>query len=630
MIARGVKKEERKPIILDVAKKVGIEKRLKNKVTKLSGGEKQRTAIARALVSDAPILVCDEITGNLDHDTSIEIIKLLHSLSQDKLVLMVTHDPEEVMQYATRVISMYDGTIQSDKVLKEVNYTEEVKIKDTKPISRGEIFKLALKSLKNTPKKTILLVLVLLLATIFIGFACASVNANNDLTSGYNYYYSNTSYDKKRILVKRQDNAILTDTDYNYFKGISDVNYVYRNNFVIDEKMQIRYVNYDNDIYFNLECFIYNSEMLQATRVTLGRLPENKGEMVIETPETNYDDLKKLIGEEFSCGTSKASFKAKLVGIIVTKDLQEAKIFVDKAIFNKYQEISLVLKCARFSTWLSADAVFVSDMIGEKTLNLYYSWETKGLEDTTSLYYTVNGESKTIDNIKLNHKIVSGFNEIVSETGIDILDYFNNMDEYFSNYAVMSKDLYDTVVSLDTNETSIYVDDAKHAASVQKTLNDNGYIAVIAYYEQTNETANILGAILSVFLYLFCIALAGVIYLLSYLSLKNIIYSERKDLLIMRSLGIGVKQVVTQIYIKLVGISIVTTACFIAVSIVLHGLYFPTYHILHSIARMRPLEMVYMVVLMLGMTYLLSRKFAKNIFKANIASKDKEELQWDS
>ena len=160
LIARGVKKEERKPLILDVAKKVGIDHRLKNKVTKLSGGEKQRTAIARALVSDAPILVCDEITGNLDHDTSIEIIKLLHSLSQDKLVLMVTHDPEEVMQYATRVISMYDGSIQSDKVLKEVNYTETVKIKDTKPIKKGEIVHLALKSFKNTPKKSILLVLI--------------------------------------------------------------------------------------------------------------------------------------------------------------------------------------------------------------------------------------------------------------------------------------------------------------------------------------------------------------------------------------------------------------------------------------------------------------------------------------
>ena len=129
LIARGVKKEERKPLILDVAKKVGIDHRLKNKVTKLSGGEKQRTAIARALVSDAPILVCDEITGNLDHDTSIEIIKLLHSLSKDKLVLMVTHDPEEVMQYATRVISMYDGSIQNDKVLKLKIHNQSKRVK---------------------------------------------------------------------------------------------------------------------------------------------------------------------------------------------------------------------------------------------------------------------------------------------------------------------------------------------------------------------------------------------------------------------------------------------------------------------------------------------------------------------
>ena len=95
----------------------------------------------------------------------------------------------------------------------------------------------------------------------------------------------------------------------------------------------------------------------------------------------------------------------------------------------------------------------------------------------------------------------------------------------------------------------------------------------------------------------------------------------------MRSLGFSAKQATRQIYIKLLGVSITTTLCFIAFSIVLHTQYFPTEHVFYSISNMGVLSMVYMAILVIGMTFLLSRKFSKNIFKANIASKDKEELQ---
>ena len=630
LIARGVKKEDRKPIILDVAKKVGIDKRLKNKVTKLSGGEKQRTAIARALVSDAPILVCDEITGNLDHDTSIEIIKLLHSLSQDKLVLMVTHDPEEVMEYATRVISMYDGSIQSDKVLKEVNSIEDVKIKDTKPIAKSEIFKLAFRTFKNTPKKSILLVLVLLLATIFIGFACASINSNNDLTGYGGYYRSDVSYDKKRIIVKRQDGANLTDADYNYFNGLSNVRYVYKNNNVIDRNMTINYMNYDENMYLYYDCFIYNAEMLTEDMITLGRLPEGKDEVVIETTDSNYNTFKQVLGEEFTCGTYAASFKAKVVGIVISKDINCNKLYINKDIYNKYQEITLVNACkVRFSVWINLEeSFFVSDTLEDNTVNLYFAYEIYNDEPTeASVFYTENGEQKTVNNVKINNKVMENINDVITDSGIDAANYFNNLGEYYSTYAVMARNLYNQITTLDVTETSIFASDAKNTANIQKELNRNGYIAIIAYYEQTEYADNIVSVILSVFIYLFCIVLAAVIYLLSYLSLKNIIYSERKDLLIMRSLGISAKQATRQIYIKLVGVSITTTLCFIIFSIVLHTQYFPTEHVFYSIANMGVASMIYMAVLVIGMTFLLSRKFSKNIFKANIASKDKEELQ---
>lgn len=630
LIARGVKKEERKPIILDVAKKVGIENRLRNKVTKLSGGEKQRVAIARALVSDAPILVCDEITGNLDHDTSIEIVKLLHSLSQDKLVLMVTHDPEEVMQYATRVISMYDGTIQSDKTLKEINYDEEVKIKDTTPIQKAEIFKIAWKSFKNTPRKSLLLVLILLLSTIFIGFACATVTVNNDLDLDLDFYFGDTNYDKRRIVVKRQDGANLNDADYTYFKNINDVNYVYNNNLVIDKPIYVQYINYDANIYFSSYCNIYNNKMLKDKDITIGRLPNNKDEIVIEASEKNYSELRSVLDKEFTCGTDAVSFKAKLVGIIISDNSYSSKVYIDDELFTKLDETRRInTESFRLSsTYLYNDYFFVSDVLPNNSVNVYYNYELYGENSTlTNINYQKNGEEKVINDVNLKISQVTTFSDVALDSGVDFGNYFNNMDEYFYNALVISRDIYDIVAKEEFSETSIYVEDPKDASIVQKTLNDNGYIAIVAYYERGNATGDVLGAILSIFRYIFCIALAFVIYLLSFLSLKNVIYSERKDLLIMRSLGFGIKQVSKQIYIKLVGLSIVMTILFIATSLVLHMFYFPSTHALYAIARMGVISYIYMSVLVIGMTYLLSRKFVKNIFKANIASKDKEELQ---
>lgn len=121
LIARGIPKQERKAKVIQMLKEVGLEKRIYHRVTKLSGGEKQRVSIARALCSDAPIIACDEITGNLDMATSIEVIELLKRLSKGKLVLLVSHDVNEAIDYATRVIIMHDGSVDKDYPVNENN-----------------------------------------------------------------------------------------------------------------------------------------------------------------------------------------------------------------------------------------------------------------------------------------------------------------------------------------------------------------------------------------------------------------------------------------------------------------------------------------------------------------------------
>ena len=80
----------------------------------MSGGQMQRVAIARALVNDPDILLADEPTGALDSDTSVQVMDLLRDVAKDKLVVMVTHNPELAEQYATRIVNLKDGKICSD------------------------------------------------------------------------------------------------------------------------------------------------------------------------------------------------------------------------------------------------------------------------------------------------------------------------------------------------------------------------------------------------------------------------------------------------------------------------------------------------------------------------------------
>ncbi len=110
---------ERRKRALELIEKVGLSDHIHHKGSKLSGGQKQRTVIARALAKDSPIILADEPTGNLDSKSSEEIINLLREISANKLVIIVTHNFEEVEHCATRVIRVFDGAIESDRRLTE-------------------------------------------------------------------------------------------------------------------------------------------------------------------------------------------------------------------------------------------------------------------------------------------------------------------------------------------------------------------------------------------------------------------------------------------------------------------------------------------------------------------------------
>ncbi|MBQ7088872.1 MAG: ABC transporter ATP-binding protein/permease [Clostridia bacterium] len=110
----GVKKAERRRRAKEALEKVGLGDQLRKKPSQLSGGQMQRVAIARALVNDPAIILADEPTGALDTETSVQVMDLLKEVARDRLVVMVTHNPELAEQYSTRIIRMLDGKIIDD------------------------------------------------------------------------------------------------------------------------------------------------------------------------------------------------------------------------------------------------------------------------------------------------------------------------------------------------------------------------------------------------------------------------------------------------------------------------------------------------------------------------------------
>ena len=110
----GVSKKERRQRAIEALEKVGLADKIKNRPNQLSGGQAQRVAIARALINDPEIVLADEPTGALDSKTSVQIMELLKEISKDRLVIMVTHNPEIAEQYSTRIIRLLDGEVIDD------------------------------------------------------------------------------------------------------------------------------------------------------------------------------------------------------------------------------------------------------------------------------------------------------------------------------------------------------------------------------------------------------------------------------------------------------------------------------------------------------------------------------------
>lgn len=213
MTLAGVSKKERKEKAIEVLKKVGLGDHIHKKPNQMSGGQMQRVAIARALVNNPDILLADEPTGALDSETSIQIMELLKEIAKDKLVIMVTHNPELAQRYSTRIVQLLDGNIISDSAPYIETIPERERTKNKKiSMSFLTALSLSFNNLRTKKGRTLLtafagsigIIGIALVVSLSSGLNDYIASIQRDTMSSYPITISSEAVDMSDVMGARQ------------------------------------------------------------------------------------------------------------------------------------------------------------------------------------------------------------------------------------------------------------------------------------------------------------------------------------------------------------------------------------------------------------------------------------------
>ncbi|MDE5583996.1 MAG: ABC transporter ATP-binding protein, partial [Ruminococcus sp.] len=223
----GVSKAERRRRAKEALEKVGLGNQLNKKPNQMSGGQMQRVAIARALINNPDILLADEPTGALDSETSIQVMELLKEIARDKLVIMVTHNPELAEQYATRIVRIKDGQLTDDSN----PYTPETStapVKDSKKkrvsMSFGTAVSLSMNNLMTKKGRTLLtsfagsigIIGIALILSLSTGVNDYINTVQEDTLSSYPLQIMRENTDTSELIssmMKQQEDAMSKEND---------------------------------------------------------------------------------------------------------------------------------------------------------------------------------------------------------------------------------------------------------------------------------------------------------------------------------------------------------------------------------------------------------------------------------
>lgn len=605
MIINGVPKKERRRRAIEILKQVGLERHLRHRGTKLSGGEKQRLAIARAIAKDTPVIVADEPTGNLDSETGKQIVQILKELSKNKLVIMVTHNYDLIEGQVSRVVRLFDGKVVEDREIEKpiIEYTFIPHKQEVSSIKKA--FPFAFWNIKRQPKITFLSLFVTLLTTFIVSFLFTSLLSNKLSTNFvYNRFFPNST--RERIIVKKD--GPFTENELSRLRNISNVSYIIEEDLIYNQGGY--YISGDENNQYYHALFSSISEINEKDLYGDSRLPKSDFEVVLEVTEDDLYLLNKTIEIEppvlnYDRGL-RIPYKYTVVGVIKI-DLEER--FENHIYFTQNQLDFLnriVYTTGNIYTITvnrdKSEIPFYTLIfkIDNSLENGHIKIETNNANDLSYLA----GEDITISSRKesFNFKLDS------------IIDY--NKDDY-SLTIIISINQYD--FELMTNDVksqvSVYVKNYSLVNHTIKQIEDLGYVAF-------NPMSQIRGldiftTILNLIITVFYGGLIFAVYLIAFVIIRAIFTNKLRDSLILKSMGLDSTStnLITIIQISsyfVISIILLYIAVFLLTKYPLFKYIYLTFHWYHY-----PLLLLINLVLGVFVAYRVNRSIAnKSILTA--------------
>jgi|GEM_PF-2197 len=573
LLAKGMKRADAKRDALAIIAKVGLQARTRHKASKLSGGEKQRTVIARALASGAPIIACDEPTGNLDSQTSKEILELLNDIREDRLVLIVTHDYDAVKPYCTRHTILKDGHIADDRIIAPKGPSTERIIKIEKISNRRNLFDIALSNVIHTPKRTFLSLLMATVTSITIlaiigGFIQTSKNLENLYTNQDVTIYDNKA--KNRLVA--YPNGAETDTLANAI-GSEDV-FLDEGNLISDlffriENTSIVPTESENEAWtmFNDYLVSVSPEFVLTNQMSLvvGRAPTAANEFAFIIEEgvnftTAVSKMPGILTNSHWSINNHSSYDGTLtislsgvtcVGIYTSPDFKNIYFAPSRTMANKIND-DYYDYCANDADvmYQMADMTGLVDTIvdGETIpLNTYFYYQPVYDNNDPSTGTIISRNNIVlVDSYYQNKEItLKLYNKIVTIPAADIVYHDFDLGAYFVGIPILFTRNYIKCLLADTGASqSVFVDSASALATIHSNLLDSGFEvyrsdATVQSMDFMYIFGNLYGIVLTVFSFIGYLILGFVTYLVSRLVFMLIYQNKKKDYAILETLGMS-------------------------------------------------------------------------------------------
>lgn len=605
--------------IEDILKKVGLWELRNKKVSKLSGGQKQRVAIARALAKETPIIVADEPTGNLDYDSAKQIFALLHEIASDKLVIIVTHNQEQVNQYATRIIRMHDGKMIEDKKIKE---TDTIKAKEaiTHKMTIPAKWTLAFRNAFNVFPKFLIVCCVFLMVTIslFGQYANFKQSEYEEFVQGIS---EGTFIDAapERIIISKKDKSIINNKEIDTIKELNNVAKIKENDYIDD----LLYV-YCTEMY----CLEGTIEPLSslAKKITKGNPSENENEIIIAGNPNYYDLefteelwLEKPGDFESFNNSTQTTFPYRIVGAIY--DNRETSIntfYVSDNWLKEQQNLELIkyyqfclttpdgikscdedndLNIINFSKKVPRGEIYYPDSANTLCENLNCTNQMITIE-STSIY------SKRTANFKMTkHYNPTNKKEVIGN------EFFS--DSYFIN----PKDL-ELLFPSDVYQLSVYADNIDNLDKIISKLKEMKYNAYAVKDIDIVEKEML--ELFRYMNYIFIFMVLILLFFFSYFVIYMVLKSRTTYFAIIRMLGGNIALSKQLIYLELFIDATIAFLTTLVLTLLTHENIIKITALQTAIKYLNLTQFVIVYLIMIILSLLIARRYAQKIFKSSM------------